>query len=59
MDATASIGTVCDEKVSWPRSGVLLWGPILKRELRVETMAHCMKSTESKYRAWSDGRGVS
>ena len=58
VDATASIGTDFCEKVSWPRSGVLLWGPIPKRELRTETMARCTKSIESRYQARSDAHDV-
>ena len=59
VDATASIGMDFCEKVSWPRSGVLLWGLILKRGLWAETAVRCTKSTESRYQAWSGVRGVS
>ena len=48
VGVTANIGTEFDEKISWLRPGVLLSGPILKRELRPETTVHYTKSIESR-----------
>ena len=58
VDVTASTGTDFGEKVSSLGSGVLLWGPILKRELQAETTARCTRSTGSSYQAWLNARGV-
>jgi len=47
MVGAPSTGRDFGGQASSSRSGVLLWGPILKREPQAETTRRCVESAES------------